>query len=203
MRGTGTLQSDHLIASGCVVLVHLLLAWMLARLLHVVPMAATPQDDAIRIEFLPRRPQPPAAPPAATPRQRPLARVMAATPPPTAPVPAPTPAGDTPPATAPTVVLIEQARQWAQEQAAQTPPAPADPFVRRTPLPPPPPERFRMREPMSVKRVVDAVGAAFAGPAYERDPCPRNRDNIAALAVQGDGAALQHDIDFERRHCRP
>jgi hypothetical protein len=35
------------------------------------------------------------------------------------------------------------------------------------------------------------------------EPCRENRRNIGDLALDGDSAALQHQLDYERRLCRP
>ena len=102
-----------------------------------------------------------------------------------------------------TAVFIAQAAQ--QAAASAPPPTPADPFANRpvnlpgeagtTRL------RVRMREPRSVARVVEGIGALFGGPGP--DPCAEARANIAALGPGDDRAALEREVDFERRYCRP
>ncbi|ALN79558.1 hypothetical protein [Lysobacter antibioticus] len=61
--------------------------------------------------------------------------------------------------------------------------------------------RFRMQPPNSIARTVERVGRLFGGRG--EDPCLRTRDNIGELAVQGDSAALQRELEYERRLCRP
>ncbi|WP_408952755.1 hypothetical protein [Lysobacter sp. Hz 25] len=61
--------------------------------------------------------------------------------------------------------------------------------------------RFRMQPPNSIARTVERVGRLFGGRG--EDPCVRTRDNIGELAVQGDSAALQRELEYERRLCRP
>ena len=62
--------------------------------------------------------------------------------------------------------------------------------------------RFRMRRQVSPADVVAGIGRLFYG-GGEADPCPRNRRNITALQDGRDPAALQQELAFERRHCRP
>lgn len=62
--------------------------------------------------------------------------------------------------------------------------------------------RFRMRKPLAPADVVAGIGRLFyAGGGA--DPCPRNRHNITELQDGHDPAALQQELAFERRHCRP
>ncbi|WP_152566154.1 hypothetical protein [Lysobacter antibioticus] len=61
--------------------------------------------------------------------------------------------------------------------------------------------RFRMQPPNSIARTVERVGRLFGGRG--EDPCLRTRDNIGELAVQGDSTALQRELEYERRLCRP
>lgn len=208
MRVTGTLHRDHVVASIIVVLVHLLLAWALIRLLEgaVVPNARNDGDDSLatRIEFIDRpiragRPVPLAA---GAPVKSSRERLTTA---PAQPAP-PAIASDAMTEAAPmSAVLLGQARRWA-EQKANSETKPGNTFERVNPLSDelrPRRGHFRFREPTSVASVVGGIGKAFAPPGYEADPCLQNRRNIAELAPQGDSAALQHDVEFERRHCRP
>lgn len=105
------------------------------------------------------------------------------------------------PAAAPSAdVLRAQARAWA-EREPQPEVAPwADRAAR---LPGRAGERFAMREPPSVARALGKIGELFGGPGYDPDPCPRRRENVAALVAAGDSAALRHEVDFARRNCRP
>ena len=93
-----------------------------------------------------------------------------------------------------------QARAWA-EREPQPEVAPwADRAAR---LPGRAGERFAMRESPSVARALGKIGELFGGPGYDPDPCPRRRENVAALVAAGDSAALRHEVDFARRNCRP
>src|SRR5688572_14067871 len=209
MRLTGTLHRDHVIASIIAVLAHVLLAWGLTRLLRgeiVSDAREVGRSHAIRIEFIHRPsrgglPGPSAAPAAVAPvgpvRERSTSR------------PPPSPAADASAAMAEaaplSAVLLGQAQRWA-EQKVTSETGPGDAFERVNPLADelrPRHGRFRFREPISVASVVGKVGKAFSPPGYEADPCLQNRRNIAELATQGDSSALQQDVDFERRHCRP
>jgi len=102
-------------------------------------------------------------------------------------------------------VFIDQARAWAQQQTPIDDFASRDPLARR-PGPPPaaPAERFRMQPQRSLEDRIAAVGGSLFAPAgYDADPCPRNRENIGNLMTGHDPQALQQELDFERRHCRP
>lgn len=97
-------------------------------------------------------------------------------------------------------VYLMQARQAADVPAA---PAPRDPFAeRRVRLPGEGSERFRMREQTSVATVVNRIGRMF-GAGDPDEPCRENRRNVGELALDGDSALLQQQLDFERRLCRP
>lgn len=208
MRVTRTLHRDHVVASIIVVLVHLLLAWALIRLLEG-PIVSDARDDgddshATRIEFIHRpvragRPVPSTAGAPVTPLRERI------TPAPAQPAP-PAIASDAMTEAAPmSAVLLGQAQRWAEQKAnAET--APGNAFERVSPLSDELRLRrghFRFREPTPVASIVGGIGKAFAPPGYEADPCLQYRRNIAELAPQGDSAALQHDVEFERRHCRP
>lgn len=106
-----------------------------------------------------------------------------------------------PPAAPPSVdVLRAQARAWAESQAQPDVAPWADRPAR---LPGRAGERFAMREPPSVARALGKIGKVLGGPGYDPDPCPRRRENVAALMAAGDSAALRHEVDFARRNCRP
>ncbi|MFC3550579.1 hypothetical protein ACFOLC_06065 [Lysobacter cavernae] len=192
-----------MIASGVVILVHVALGAILARLLHGAATADAAADPPpTYVEFIPRRshagkatsPMPPSPRP-------PTPRIARDTP--LAPTPPTATAADPPPANRSlSAVLIGQARDWA-ERKARAEALPVDPFERPHRLQGVPAERFHMREPLSVASVVDRIGSVFYAPGSERDPCPRNRQHIAALATGGGEKALQQEIEFERRHCRP
>jgi len=205
MGTTRTFQGDHVIAVIIVVIVHLVAAWGLARLLRgEAPTKVTSATHVTRIHFIQRPRQPPdTATPLPrsleTPRQR-QSTASASHPPPHERIePAPARSG------ALSAVLIGQARQWAQQQA-RSEAVHGDAFERANPLSDefrPTRGHFRFREPLSVAVVVDRIGMVFGGAGYEADPCPQNRRNIAELAPQGDSVALQQEVEFERRYCRP
>ena len=92
----------------------------------------------------------------------------------------------------------------ARRQAASTAPA-VDVFADRPArLPQADAGRFRMRDPLTPAKVVAWLGSHTLAPSgYERDPCPRNRRNIAGLLAAGDSPRLQLELAFEREHCRP
>lgn len=97
-------------------------------------------------------------------------------------------------------VYLMQARQAAPPPVTTTP---ADPFAQRiAPLPGEGGERFRMRRQTSVATVVDGIGRMF-GARDPDEPCRENRRNISDLALDGDSAVLQQQLDYERRLCRP
>lgn len=58
----------------------------------------------------------------------------------------------------------------------------------------------------SPQRLLRRIGSIVGGRDYDPDPCPRNRQNIAALSTsmdEGERAALMRDLEFDREHCRP
>lgn len=97
-------------------------------------------------------------------------------------------------------VYLMQARTALAPQARAEP---TDPFADRArPLPGEGRERFRMRTQTSVASVVSGIGRMFGG-RDPGEPCRENRRNIGDLALDGDSAALQQQLDYERRLCRP
>lgn len=97
-------------------------------------------------------------------------------------------------------VYLLQARRNATDAVV---PAPRDPFEdRHSRLPGEGSARFRMKSPTSVAGVVSAVGGMF-GARDPDEPCREHRRNIGAMALDGDSAALQHQLEYERRFCRP
>jgi len=95
-------------------------------------------------------------------------------------------------------VYLEQMRAGAQPAVAA-----ADPLAdRRARLPGEGAGRFRMRQPTSVASVVNGIGRMFGGGDPD-EPCRENRRNIGELALDGDSAALQQQLDYEHRLCRP
>jgi len=91
-----------------------------------------------------------------------------------------------------------------QVRATAEPAAPgADPLAdRRARLPGEGGGRFRMREATSVASIVNGIGRMFGGRDPD-EPCRENRRNIGELALDGDSAALQQQLDYEHRLCRP
>ena len=91
-----------------------------------------------------------------------------------------------------------------QVRASAEPVVPtADPFAdRHARLPGEGGGRFRMRKPTSVASVVGGIGRMFGGRDPD-EPCRENRRNIGELALDGDSAALQQQLDYEHRLCRP
>ncbi|MBF6025191.1 hypothetical protein [Lysobacter niastensis] len=207
MRATGTSQRDHTIAAIIVVVVHLVLAWGLSRMLRAYYAPVADDAHVTEIQFVPRA-QPLSAARAAG---RPLAVAPVREREPARAVPndpkeqRPAPENAAPSGTL-SAVLLDQARQWAEQQA-RAEAEPVDAFARTHPLANdglrPTRTRFRFREPLSAAAIVNSVGKAFSPPGYEADPCLQNRRNISELAPLGDSAALRHDVEFERRHCRP
>ncbi|HVI25278.1 MAG TPA: hypothetical protein VM576_03670 [Xanthomonadaceae bacterium] len=105
------------------------------------------------------------------------------------------------PAAAPSAdALRAQARAWAEAHSRPDVVPWADRAAR---LPARAGERFAMREPPSVARALGKIGKVFGGAGYDPDPCPRRRENVAALMAAGDSAALREEVDFVRRTCRP
>lgn len=184
---------------------HALAGWWL---LHALPRASTRGEDgdALQVVYVSLPPPPAAAArmPAGTPsrrgrhgdRPRAARRRPAVTT--TAVIVATKPDATARPD------LLGQARALVRGQVASGAPV-RDRFADRPArLPQADAGRFRMRTPLTVARVVEAVSAElFYPPGYEADPCPRNRRNIAGLLAAGDSPRLQLELEFERRHCRP
>lgn len=172
-------------------------------LLHVAPVSR--QTTVAPMELLWLAPAPAAPPttghrrasardphPAAVARNARSTALQAVAPPDRPAMPDATPSPD---------ALRAQARAWADAQAQETAAAPwADRAAR---VPGQAAERFAMRDPPSLAGALGKVGALFGGPGYDPDPCPRRRENLAALVAAGDSARLRHELDFVRRHCRP
>ncbi len=97
-------------------------------------------------------------------------------------------------------VYLMQARDLLDAAPVQV----ADPLAdRMAALPGAGAGRFRMKPPPSgVAGVVASVGKLF-GAEDAGAPCRENRRNIGELAAAGDSAALQQQLDFEKRLCRP
>ncbi|MGO1000130.1 hypothetical protein [Lysobacter sp. CA196] len=151
----------------------------------------TPVARALSNPATPRSPRPAFIPEPAAPAQAVLQHA------------APTDSTEPTEATGLTAIRIDRSRL---DPAGATPapwdaPAP-DLLASRAPvLPGQGARRFRMQPPNSIAATVERVGRLFGGRG--EDPCLRTRDNIGELAVQGDSAALQRELAYERRLCRP
>ena len=101
--------------------------------------------------------------------------------------------------------LLEQGREWARQQT----PAPtfaSDPLrSRRARLPGgDAPGTFRMRDPVTPARVVEAIGTLFGG--GPSSPCPRIGSNIPHLLTatsDRERELLQEELRRDREYCRP
>jgi len=99
--------------------------------------------------------------------------------------------------------LLGKGREQAREQAA--PSFAADPFRSRRPQLPGGDRRgsFRMREPLSVARVVGFIGKAFGDPG---PPCPRIQARISGLLTatsDRERELLDEELRRDRGYCRP
>lgn len=201
MQGRGR---DAGLAAVMVVLLHLALFQLLMRASQVTAPGAA---DASVVEVVWLRPQ--ATPTAPSPSRQPARgadadarpvppRPAAATAAAPAASKAPTP--DAPPDGRPlTAVYLSQARD-----PSAAPPMPQRDLLRDRPvaLPGAGEDRFRMREPPSVARVVAGIGRMFGGEDPDA-PCRDHRRSIRELSLHGDSADLQRHLDVERRLCRP
>ena len=176
--------------------------WTLARLMRPGPVAVVAAPRGIEAVWIVREPAP-----AHVVRGDPVVRTRPSSPmqPRRAHEAAPmnepeTAAAATPAASrAMSAVYLMQARTALGTQAA----APTHPLAdRATRLPGDGHERFRMRTQTSVAGVVSGIGRMFGGRDPD-EPCRENRRNIGDLALDGDSAALQQQLDYERRLCRP
>ncbi|KRG70402.1 hypothetical protein ABB29_06500 [Pseudoxanthomonas dokdonensis] len=168
------------------------------------------EPTRIRLSWL-ARPAPP--PPMPQQPAEPAAPAMAGPAPPRNPdrprpsrVPSPPPAATAtePPASASD--YSARARDWAQRQKPSL--FAPEPLANRKPRLPggEAPERFRMKPPPSAKAVLDGIGELFGGRGYSQGPCPEIRRQAEAwktdTSEQG-RARLAHELERERRHCRP
>ncbi len=196
---------DHGIACSVALAWHVLMGWYLIR---VTPLQVAAADDpALQVIYIPARlpPRSHVAPRGMLSKrvvERPVlvrreaAAVMTK---PGLPVPA-LPAEARPLS----ATFLDQAHAWAQRETDGNIPRP-DPFASRQPhLPGERDGRFLMQRPRAPGDLVAAVGGyLFAPVGYQADPCPRNRTNIGNLMAGQDAKAMQQELDFERRHCRP
>jgi len=187
------------IALGATVLVHVGIAWWLLTLRQTSPDRET---DALTVTWI-ERPVPALPPPTPPPSPVPATSSTATPPPARAPrshalqaVEVERPSIDEAAPLPTASALLEQAGDWARQQA------PAADFS-RDPLqhrPPPAADgRFAMRDPVSVEDVVIAVGKLFGG--GPSDPCPRIRRNIANLGTGGDAELTSEEIRRLQQYC--
>lgn len=194
-----------MVAATAALVVNGLIAWALQALLspqhmkvehaaslQVVFITATPRRPSV---IAPTRRQATTAP-ASRAFDRPLpavARVEAATPDPALEIMSTRPM---------TAVYLQQARRWAQQHPAET--VPADPFANRpVALAQQPGSRFRLARPLALADAVAMVGQLLGGAGYATDNCALIRGRIVGLVAGGDAQAVQQDLDYQRRHCRP
>lgn len=195
------MQWDAVFAAAVTVLAQAGLLWLLARAMQPPPVTRGAEGTAIQVTWLSRVPR---ASPVATAPTNTLPAPVAA-PSTRRPAPSPHTAVDAEPtAESPrpmAAVYLLQARQNAQASDTTTA---SDPLAdRRVRLPGEGEQRFRMRPPPGgVAAVVSKVGRLF-GAEDAGAPCRETSRNINDLALDGDSAALQQQIDRERRLCRP
>ena len=201
MRSNEQGRTAQVIACAWVVAVHAGLFWLLGMQQR---NAGKPFDGPrMRLVLIERiAPPPPTLPPRSSSRtpSAPRERSTAAS-----PAPAPLQPEAAIPSTASAGELLEQGREWARQQA----PAPAftsDPLrSRRTQLPGgDAPGTFRMRDPVTPARVVEAIGTLFGG--GPSSPCPRIGSNIPHLLTatsDRERELLQEELRRDREYCRP
>lgn len=203
MDSTRGLRPEAALAIVITAAVHAALVWGLSRAMR--PVLGPPVDKPLQIVWVPRHKAPATAvEQAARPEQADSPAKTRRTPAPSAQASAivttETPQA-TPESTRPmSAVYLMQAR----DQFGAAPVQAADPLADRVAaLPGAGAGRFRMKPPPTgVAGVVASVGKLF-GAEDAGAPCRENRRNIGELAAAGDSAALQQQLDFEKRLCRP
>ena len=197
------MQWDAVFAAAVTVLAQAALLWLLARAMQPPPVTRSTEGTAIQVTWLPRavpRTSPVATAPTNT---RPAAATVAPStrrppPPPDAAVDA-DPTAESPRPMA--AVYLLQARQNAQASDTTTA---SDPLAdRRVRLPGEGGQRFRMRPPPGGGAAVVSKAGRLFGAEDAGAPCRETSRNINDLALDGDSAQLQQQIDRERRLCRP
>ena len=203
MDSTQGTRSETWLAATVAVLSTTAMFWGLSRMMRPILVPAL-VDAPLQVVWIEREPDTPhdESPPttgraaaARAPRPMPQARAKAAA---AAIAPAAT-AREPEPGRPLSAVYLMQARDAAATDPAQPPDPLADRPMR---LPGEGSERFRMRRQASVATVVSGIGRMF-GARDPDEPCREHRRNIDDLALDGDSAALQQQIDYERRRCRP
>jgi hypothetical protein len=201
--GTGTSRGQRALSLLAVVGIHGLIGWALLDVSR--EPAARADNEALQVVFLPA-PQPTAL--ARSKRRRPGAARA-----PTARTPATADPAETgmtagfvarPAPAHPAPVVSGDDRWLPPPHRPEASHFARDPLASRTAnLPARDAGRFRMHPPLAPADIVAAIGARIAPAGYSQDPCPRNRDNIIGLMDGRDPAALQRELAFERKHCRP
>jgi hypothetical protein len=199
MDSTQGARGEAWLAATVAVLSTTAMFWGLSRMMRPI-VAPAVVDAPLQVVWIARKPVPPHDESSATTQavaaataSRPLPRTRAKPDPPSAAVREPEPARPL------SAVYLMQAR----DATATDPARPPDPLAdRQVQLPGAGSERFRMRRQASVATVVSGIGRLF-GARDPDEPCREHRRNIGDLALDGDSAALQQQIDYERRRCRP
>jgi hypothetical protein len=192
---------ERSVAWVAVMLWHALAGWWLLRTMHIGDARA--DDEALQIVFV-DRPTEPA--PAAAPAVRHLSRTPRIRAPATNErVVTTSPSLDTSPPAATrslSAVFLDQAHLATEHQPGTFVRRPWDKVPVR--LPGEDSQRFRMRSQITPQSAVVWVSKhLFYPPGYAADPCPHNKENIGNLMANGDSAAMQQEVEFERAHCRP
>lgn len=188
-----------------VVALHLLLAASLQRLLSGRPSTGgtEPAMQLVYVHWLPRMREPrrPAAAIAPAPKADAAARIERAPPVEAAAVAASPTVSD-----APLRLSLPTDDRWTADTGERTAQAAAARVLhRRNPVPPPPPERFRMidRSPAAIVRMV-AMGL-FWPPGYNDDPCDGVDKAIDAFSRQArsarDRGLLEDAMLQKSRYC--
>lgn len=202
MGRTGRVDLGRVFAGVFVVAAHLAFFWVMTRKI-VFPVPTGDASEALQVTWI--EPAPAPVPPASAAASRPDApqtvprRALRA---PAVPPDVATDDTATPSVRAPmSAVFIEQARQLSGTEGDDALFAP-DPLAhRRANLPGPDSERFRMRNPPSIRGTLLKIGAMVGGPGYTTDPCPRVASNIGELSQLGDNALLQEELRRKRALC--
>lgn len=156
-------------------------------------MAPVAPSDPLVLPPLPSRPVRPAI------RPRPIDLAAPAGP------PLPTPSASTAEAT-PSSNWAEQARQSAQAREPLS--FTADPLRNRHAQLPGGDGRgrFRMKEPLTPRKVLRAIGEMAGGRGYSQSPCPRIAANLPGLLTatsDQERELLEEELRRDREYCRP
>lgn len=206
MRTRRRLDHEQLAVCCLVVVVHAAVLWLLTR--QADPHTSR-DTSALQVHWIERPriivPEPDADPPAPT-AARERASILPPRAEPTRPAderasePASREASEQPATLS--IVVLEQARRWAEAQApigdfSRDPLAGRQYLVAGIKA-----DRFRMREAITAAQVVRGIGTLFGGPAYTTDPCPRVRENLANLGTGSEHALVDEEVRRLRRLCQ-